>query len=143
VRYVYDDGGRAAAGFKGDTRDCVTRAIAIALRLPYREAYDALNALAREEKPSKARRGKSSARTGIHRATYERFLVERGAVWTPTMKIGQGCKVHLRADELPAGRLVVRCSKHLVAVVDGVCHDNHDPRRGGTRCVYGFFAAPE
>lgn len=58
---------------------------------------------------------------------------------TPTMAIGSGCKVHLRADELPTGRLVVSVSKHLVAVVDGVVHDTHDPRRGGTRCVYGYW----
>lgn len=30
MTFVYDDGGRSAAGFKGKTGDCVTRAIAIA-----------------------------------------------------------------------------------------------------------------
>ena len=45
--YIYDDGGRAAAGFKGTTGDCVTRAIAIATGKPYREVYDALNELAK------------------------------------------------------------------------------------------------
>jgi hypothetical protein len=55
------------------------------------------------------------------------------------MFIGQGCKVHLRADELPKGRLVVALSKHIVAVIDGVIHDTDDPSRGGTRCVYGYF----
>jgi hypothetical protein len=29
MTFVYDDGGRSAAGFKGKTGDCVTRAIAI------------------------------------------------------------------------------------------------------------------
>jgi hypothetical protein len=24
-------------------------------------------------------------------------------------------------------------------VIDGVVHDTHDPRRGGTRCVYGYY----
>ena len=28
------------------------------------------------------------------------------------MPIGSGCKVHLRAEELPKGRLVVALSKH-------------------------------
>ena len=55
------------------------------------------------------------------------------------MFIGQGCKVHLRADELPKGRLVVALSKHIVAIIDGVIHDTGDPSRGGTRCVYGYF----
>jgi hypothetical protein len=34
------------------------------------------------------------------------------------MKIGQGCRVHLRAGELPDGKLVVRVSRHMVAVID-------------------------
>ena len=56
------------------------------------------------------------------------------------MRIGSGCKVHLRADELPAGRLIdVRVARHLAAVIDGVIYDNHDCSRGGTRCVYGYY----
>ena len=55
------------------------------------------------------------------------------------MAIGQGCKVHLRADELPTGRLIVAVSKHITAVIDGVIHDTHDCSRSGTRCVYGYF----
>jgi hypothetical protein len=34
---------------------------------------------------------------------------------------------------------VVRVSKHLVAVVNGVIYDNHNPSRDGTRCVYGYY----
>jgi hypothetical protein len=37
------------------------------------------------------------------------------------------------------GRLIVRCSKHTTAVIDGIIHDTHDPSRGGTRCVYDYF----
>jgi len=55
------------------------------------------------------------------------------------MAIGQGCKVHLRAEELPPGRLVVQVSKHVTAVIDGVIYDTHDCSRGGTRCVYGLW----
>lgn len=64
---------------------------------------------------------------------------KNGWVWTPTMFIGSGCKVHLRGDELPAGRLIVSVSKHLVAVIDGVIHDTYDCSRNGTRCVYGYY----
>ena len=56
------------------------------------------------------------------------------------MAIGSGCRVHLRAEELPAGRLIARVSKHFVTVVDGICYDTSDPTRGGTRCVYGYFS---
>jgi hypothetical protein len=55
------------------------------------------------------------------------------------MQIGSGCKVHLRKDELPSGRLIVKLSKHLTTVIDGVIHDTFDPSRGGNRCVYGYF----
>ena len=40
--YIFDDGGRAATGFKGKADDCVTRAIAIATELPYQQVYDTL-----------------------------------------------------------------------------------------------------
>jgi hypothetical protein len=56
------------------------------------------------------------------------------------MQIGSGCRVHLRADELTPGRLVVQLSRHLTAVIDGVVHDTHDPSRNGTRCVYGYWS---
>lgn len=29
----------------------------------------------------------------------------------------------------------------IAAVVDGVLHDTFDCSRGGTRCVYGYYAA--
>jgi hypothetical protein len=58
------------------------------------------------------------------------------------MQIGSGCRVHLRADELPGGRLVVALSRHSTEVIDGVIHDRHDCSREGTRCVYGYWRAP-
>jgi hypothetical protein len=106
---------------------------------PISGGIDALNALGKNERPSKRRRGQSNARTGVYRTTYHQYLTSLGWKWTPTMFIGQGCKVHLRADELPKGRIVVALSKHIVAVIDGVIHDTDDPSRGGTRCVYGYF----
>lgn len=139
-----DDGGRKAAGYTGTTGDCVTRAIAIATGLPYQTVYDGINAMAQRERPgSKRKQGRRShARTGVFIETRNRYLENLGWTWTPTMKIGQGCKVHLRADELPKGRLIVSVSRHTVAVIDGVIHDLYDPSRGGTRCVYGYWRKP-
>lgn len=130
------DGGRRQAGFTGktDAGDCVPRAIAIAAELPYGVVYDALSILSSEMG------GRRSARDGVKPKVYRHYLeTVLGWSWSPTMSIGSGCTVHLRADELPRGRLVVRLSGHLCAVVDGVVHDNHDPSRGGTRCVYGYW----
>merc|ERR1712178_77188 len=66
-----------------------------------------------------------------------------GWKWTATMRFGQGCKVHLCREELPAGRLVCRVTKHMVAVIDGVIHDTGDCSRDSTRCVYGYFSKDE
>jgi hypothetical protein len=55
------------------------------------------------------------------------------------MKVGSGCQVHLRPDELPSGTLIVKVSKHLTTIIDGMIQDTHDPSRRGTRCVYGYY----
>lgn len=140
MNFVKNDGGRSAAGYQGSTGDCVTRAIAIATGKPYQEVYDALNELGKSERTGFRKRGKSNARTGVYKQAYRQYLESIGWRWTPTMQIGQGCKVHLKADELPSGRLIVSLSKHLAAVIDGVIHDTGDPSRNETRCVYGYFA---
>lgn len=155
MRFKYNDGGRKAAGFEGDTRDCVCRAIAIATMQDYAVVYRDLAEMAKMERLSKHKRSKSHPRTGVHKATTRRYMDSVGWVWVPTMKIGQGCKVHLREEELPSGRLVVSVSRHLTAVIDGVIHDTYDPQRlavdcaeadkadiNGTRCVYGYWYAP-
>ena len=138
--YQYNDGGRAEAGYKGETRDCVVRAIAIATEKPYQEVYDAINILSSKEKIGTHKKIKSNARTGVHRFTCDNYLKSLGWKWTPTMLIGQGCKVHLKPSELPAKRLVVKVSKHMVAVINGIVHDTHDPSRNETRCVYGYWS---
>lgn len=135
--WQYNDGGRSDH-FKGETRDCVTRAIAIATGKPYIEIYNDLIELAKRERP-RGRKKRSHPRTGVHIPTLRRYMDILGWTWVPTMQVGSGTKVHLRADELPPGRLVVSCSKHEVAVIDGVIQDIFDPSRDGTRCVYGYY----
>lgn len=129
MKFEYSDGGRREAGFKGDAGDCVVRAIAIALDRPYKEVYDDLRDLAG-----------GTPRDGVYRKVYQRYLESKGWRWVAVMKIGAGCKVHLREGEVPGGRIIVRLSRHLAAVIDGVVHDVYDPSRDGTRCVYGYFA---
>ena len=107
MHWVFDDGGRAAAGFKGKTGDCVCRAIATATERPYKEVYDLINQFAKSERTGKRKTSKSNARTGVYTATIRKVMDFYGWEWVPTMKIGQGCKVHLNESELPDGRLVV------------------------------------
>ena len=141
-----NDGGREAAGFKGGAGDCVVRAIAIAAELPYVEVYEdlrAANAAYAEQRNDKlARRLNAkgaSPRNGNHRNVFHDYILGHGFDWTPTMRVGAGCQVHMLANELPSGRLIVKVSKHLSAVIDGVIEDTHNPSRGGSRCVYGYY----
>ena len=142
MNYTYNDGGRAAAGFSGTSRDCVARAVAIASQRPYLEVYNRLadgNAIQRRTRGSVG--GARTASNGIEtkRKWFADYMKELGFKWVATMGIGTGCKVHLKGEELPKGRLVVNVSRHCVAVIDGVINDNHDCTRGGTRCVYGYW----
>jgi hypothetical protein len=146
MQYIYNDGGRAAAGYSGKTGDCVCRAIAIITEIPYQTVYDTLNSKIKEAVVStrigtKRWRGlaTSSSRTGVSKRAYHPYLLSLGYKWVSTMHIGSGCKVHLRKEELPSGRLIVRLSKHLTAVIDGVHYDIGDYSRNGTRCVYGYY----
>lgn len=145
IGFQFNDGGRLAAGYKGETGDCVCRAIAIATGLPYQRVYDDLIQWGRTERPGSRRRAgrRSHPRTGVFGPTIRRYLASLGWRWVSTMGIGSGCRVHLRADELPPGRIIVQVSKHIVAVIDGVIHDVIDDNdRDGTRCVYGYWLPP-
>jgi hypothetical protein len=127
--YTYDDGGRKVAGFKGNAGDCVARAVAIAAQLDYTTVYNRLSlgqaTIRRTKRASRSR----SARSGVstRRKWFKDYMRSLGFEWIPTMKIGTGCQVHLVKDEIPmTGRLVVRVSKHLCAVIDGVIHDTYN-----------------
>ena len=147
MKYVFDDGGREAAGYKGLAGDCVTRAVSIATEQDYQTVYDAMskiNANTRRGKRTVKSVGTNTARNGVYtnRRPFIEYMTSRGWEWVPCMGIGTGAKVHLRADELPSGRIICRVSRHMVAVIDGVIHDTHDPSRGGMRCVYGYWRKP-
>lgn len=135
--FHYTDGGRAAAGYKGEAMDCVARAIAVVTNMPYQQVYRGLS-----QWPRRRTRGNwKSPRTGVHTKTkwFKDYMASLGFKWVPTMGIGTGARVHLRADELPKGRLVVAVSKHYTAVINGELWDNHDCSRNETRCVYGYW----
>lgn len=145
MNFEYDDGGRWMAGYAGKAGDCVCRAIAIATQRPYNEIYRRLSEENSNQRVTKHNRAKThnlkSASHGIfvQRKWFKDYMKELGFEWVPCMKPGTGCKVHLKEDELPKGRIVVRVSKHMCAVIDGVLRDTYDCSRDGTRCVYGYY----
>jgi hypothetical protein len=138
MKHIINDGGRAAAGFKGSTGDCVTRAVAIASGVPYKQVYDRLadghgsQRLSKRQKrklslrypagtPFRKIKDRRTAPEGIYtqRKWFRDYMREIGFDWVPCMTIGSGCKVHLREGELPMGRLVVNVSRH------SRCHPRH------------------
>lgn len=142
--FLKNDGGRDEAGYKGLTGDCACRAIAIAAEIPYQSAYDLINTFGKKERASKNRKRKSHARTGVYTTTFHKIMKHLGFEWTPTMQIGQGCTVHVKASELPkSGRLILNLSRHFAAFIDGNLHDTYDCSREGTRCVYGYWHKPQ
>jgi len=147
--FIYDDGGREKAGYRGKAGDCAVRAIAISMQRPYQKVYDGLwgeaEMYAWQHKNKVAQKILSKGpnpRYGVFKEVYSQYIKDWSWVWVSCMTFGSGCKVHLNKEELPGGNLIVRVSKHLVAVIDGVIHDISDCSRDGTRCVYGFWYKP-
>jgi hypothetical protein len=125
----YNDGGRSAAGFKGNAGDCVARAISIAGGKPYAEVYMRLA----DGQASIGRR--RSARNGVSTDArwFKKYMNELGFEWV------DACNKHLSADELPAGRIICDVGRHYVAVIDRFMHDTSDSSRWGTRKVCGYW----
>lgn len=149
ITFQFNDGGRSNY-FKGNTGDCVTRAIAIATGKDYKEVYDDLNKLAKEKGRRGSRKVKTKygtsyvkasgcSRTGHFRKTYQPYLESLGWKWVSCSGVGKGISIHLKEDELPKGKIICSVSRHLCTVIDGVLHDTYDCSREGTRGVYGYF----
>lgn len=140
MNFIYNDGGRSNYFKKENVGDCVVRAICNATGKDYKEVYDAINVMAKSERITKRKHDKSSARNGVYKETWKKYLESLGWKWHSCMSIGSGCTTHLRSDELPKGTIIVQVSKHLTCVKDGVLYDTYDCSRNGTRCVYGYFS---
>lgn len=132
MKFQFDDGGRSKY-FKGQVGDCGVRALAIASGNDYKETYNLVKKIVGY-----------SPRNGIQLKDF-RFLDKKlGYKWVACMKIGSGCKVHLRDGEIPMkGSIICSVSRHYVAVIDGVIHDLYDCSREGNRCVYGYWVIKE
>ena len=148
TQFNYNDGGRSAAGFKSKAGDCVARSIAIASGMPYNEIYEALAIGNKTQRVTKNTRGKKRVKTASHgiytsRKWFKDYMNSLGFEWIPTMKIGQGCKVHLNSKELPSGRLVVSVSRHFTAVIDGVINDTFNPAERGSTIYPPSFPKEE
>lgn len=141
MKFIYNDGGRSNYFKKQNARDCVVRAICNATGKDYKEVYDRINELIRTARKSKKETHRTSAEVGVYKRIYTKYIEkELGRKWVACMGIGTGCTTHLSEDELPNNTtIIVRTSKHLTCVKNGVLYDTYDCSRDGNRCVYGYW----
>lgn len=122
--YVYNDGGREAAGRKGQTRDCVVRALAIVTERPYLECYRAL-AEANSKSRDPRSRGKRSASNGVSKDAYVKVYAEFGL---EKVKLPAGGRPTYTEAFETYGDCVVTTAGHVAALKDGALQDLFDGR---------------
>lgn len=140
--FITDDGGRAAAGFKGSAGDCGVRAAALATRGDYKAVYDALHASQKAFKAKSRRKAvksrSASPRDGVWREVMHEYMTAAGAEWVPLSEIGgEVIRVQDVARRWPTERIVMRLGKHYSAMIAGTNHDTweqHPEKR-----VYGIW----
>jgi hypothetical protein len=129
--YVFNDGGKVAAGFKG-SEDCATRALAIALELDYKDARAILM------KHSKmGRLGSGAISRGVYKEDLDSALRSLGWKWVSVKKIA-GRKA--KYTDIDSTRFIARMAKHFVAVVNGNILDTFD---SSDKMVYGYWEKTE
>lgn len=136
--FYFNDGGRAAAGFKGRAGDCGVRAVVIATGLPYRLVYDELSAIARGRK-AKRERKKTNARDGIYRRHMRKYLATKGWEWHE-FECGELPTLKEFAAVAPP-RCIVATKRHFFALMAGARCDTHEQERTGL--VIGYYFKKE
>lgn len=102
------------AGYRGRTRDCVCRAVAIATGRPYFQVYTELSHV-----NEATGRQSFSARNGIicRSRSFEEYIKSQGF---------EHCAY---SGDLPMGTLLVRVRGHMFAMIDHVAYDTADPSK--------------
>ena len=135
IDYRYDDGGRAAAGYRGKSGDCVVRAIAICASEDYRAVYATM--AEQMKRNGYAASGNAYAtRERYRKAPRRRGLLKARRVQDRVLEAYGFQKVRLPAEERPTfteahhrfGDCVVGTTKHVAAIVDGALRDVFDGR---------------
>ena len=130
--FKWNDGGRAEAGRRGKSNDCVVRAICIAADLDYAKVYAAVNDACLEHC------GKSLARNGSPKRVTAKAMKQFGF-----KRIGfrRGETIPTYAEAYARfGVCIVKTTRHVAALKDGALQDVFDDR------TYTFergFGTPE
>lgn len=141
LKFQRNDGGRAKAGYSGNTGDCVPRALSIALGLDYDSTYRKLtleqNSYIRSQSMSTRRRNRRTVSTnerdqgvsqGINKKVYGKILEQHGwkhiSLWNrmtvrqAALNYGPDCVLRSTAGS----------GGHLVAIIGGEMQDSWDSR---------------
>ena len=163
--YVFDDGGRRAAGYKRDAPDCVVRATAIVMGLDYDETLNMLQDMNFEwhrnmicRLPWMRNRRKENVGLSPSRMSEEfrsiawgvptklAYVLYEDLGFTYKSTFAKGLFISNYSDLvnyglLPLeGSLLLKMRGHVSAVVDGVIHDTFDSRKMVVRGT--FMLAP-
>ena len=157
IEHIFNDGGRATAGFTGETYDCVTRAVAIITENPYREVYDNLYRLAlgyasdNDDKVARAMRramevcgahwkNHPDPNSGVNWEITDRYLLELDWFFWAIVPDKNGMNWMKLSDFTGfEGRYVVRLIGHSTAVIDGKVYDTFNPEERHSVPVIGFW----
>ena len=135
IGYRYDDGGRAAAGYRGKTGDCVVRAIAICACEDYRAVYRTMAGHMKANGYA-ASANAYATREGKRKAPRRRGQLSAPRVQDRVLEAYGFRKVRLPAGERPTyteahhryGDCIVGTTKHVAAIVGGALRDTFDGR---------------
>ena len=134
IEYIYDDGGRKAAGYKGDTGDCAVRAIAIAADADYQHVYKAMcDAMQEHGYVASGNAYRQKRKDGGKR---KRGQLNGKQVQQEVMAQFGFRKVTLGAGERPTyteaharyGNCIVSTTRHVCALKGGALRDTFDGR---------------
>ena len=125
--YQFNDGGRAAAGFKGQGSDCAVRALSIATGMNYKAARKLIKEFA-----AKGKQGNKAIGRGVYKEDFDTCLRSLGWKWVSAPKF-EGRKA--RYSDIK-GTAILRMAQHFATVIDGVLYDSFDSR---DKMVYGYW----
>lgn len=117
--YQYNDGGRAAAGYKGKAGDCVARALAILTGHDYQEVYKTVGKF--EQRYGRKR----SARNGVSKKAIAKAYADAGLV---KIKLPGGPRPTFAEAWDRYGDCIVSTTHHVAAVTAGALQDTDDCR---------------
>lgn len=133
--FVVDDGGRKAAGYKGNASDCVLRSLSIALGEDYeelrRELMEETKHFANTSRSRKAKRQKKEGNSvfrGVYREVYSVILKRRGWIRTGMSKIGSSKRYYLTKSDVPPVPVILHTRGHLTTSIDHTIRDTWDTR---------------